>query len=252
MKDHTSRQLERAKNIRVDALQQAGKQIDKSDKKFAKGETDADLARRKSYEKASKESDPRDSNVAIDKADKNFVEDRTKAAQEHKVGYEKVTTRVAEKAEAKAKNRDPLTDAPGSHPIGTGIGSLGGAAAGAAAGSLAGPIGTLVGGVVGAIAGAAAGHSAGEAISPTIEEAYWRSAFGKEPYINKNLSFDDYAPAYRAGYMGREEYRDLTWEKAEPHLAAAWEKGKGTSRLQWQQARVASRAAWQRVDRPVA
>jgi hypothetical protein len=110
----------------------------------------------------------------------------------------------------------------------------------------------MVGGVVGAIVGAAAGHSAGEAINPTVEEAYWRSAYGKEPYFNKEFTFDDYGPAYRAGFMGRNEYGDLTWEKAEPRLASNWLKVRGTSRLQWNQARAASRAAWRRVDRPAA
>ena len=37
-----------------------------------------------------------------------------------------------EESESNVDNRDPLTDAPGSHPIGTGIGSAGGAAAEAA------------------------------------------------------------------------------------------------------------------------
>ena len=43
-------------------------------------------------------------------------------------------------------NRDPITDAPGAHPIGTGIGATGGAVAGAAAGAIGGPIGLAVGG----------------------------------------------------------------------------------------------------------
>ncbi len=157
-----------------------------------------------------------------------------------------------EKTEAQAMNRDPITGAPGSHPVGTGVGTLGGAAAGAAAGSLAGPVGTVVGGVVGAIVGAAAGHSAGEAINPTVEETYWRSAYGKEPYYNSQYTYDDYAPAYRAGFMGRNEYRDLSWDKAEPRLASDWQKARGASRLNWDQARDASRAAWQRVDNSVA
>lgn len=103
--------------------------------------------------------------------------------------------------------------------------------------------------MVGAIVGTAAGHSAGEAINPTIEEAYWRSAYGKESYFNTKYTFDDYAPAYRAGFMGRDEYRDLSWDKAEPRLASTWEKSKGSSRLQWDQARDASRAAWQRAEK---
>ena len=54
-----------------------------------------------------------------------------------------------------AANPDPITKAPGAHPVGTGVGAaLGGAAvgggaaaiaAGAAAGSVAGPIGTIAG-----------------------------------------------------------------------------------------------------------
>jgi len=38
-------------------------------------------------------------------------------------------------------NLDPLTDEPGSHPVGTGVGAAGGALAGAAMGAVAGPIG---------------------------------------------------------------------------------------------------------------
>ena len=37
-------------------------------------------------------------------------------------------------------NPDPLTGAPGSHPVGTGLGSVGGAAAGAVLGSIGGPV----------------------------------------------------------------------------------------------------------------
>ena len=50
-------------------------------------------------------------------------------------------------------NRDPITGAPGSHPVGTGMGAAAGGAAGAAAGTIvAGPVGTVVGAVVGAVA----------------------------------------------------------------------------------------------------
>ncbi len=53
-----------------------------------------------------------------------------------------------------AANRDPITGAPGAHPLGTGIGAAaGGIAAGAAIGAVAGPVGALAGAVVGAVAG---------------------------------------------------------------------------------------------------
>jgi predicted lipid-binding transport protein (Tim44 family) len=65
-------------------------------------------------------------------------------------------------------NRDPITKAPGAHPVEVAVGSaLGGAAAGLAAGTLAGPIGTVVGAVVGGVAGGYGGKAVGEAIDPT-------------------------------------------------------------------------------------
>jgi uncharacterized protein (TIGR02271 family) len=69
---------------------------------------------------------------------------------------------------SRSTNRDPLTGAPGSHPVGTAVGATaGGVAAGAAAGSVAGPVGTAVGAVVGAVAGGAAGKGVAEEVDPT-------------------------------------------------------------------------------------
>jgi phage tail tape-measure protein len=64
-------------------------------------------------------------------------------------------------------NPDPLTGAPGAHPVGTGLGAVGGAAAGASIGAAVGPVGAAVGTVVGAVAGALAGRGAAEAVNPT-------------------------------------------------------------------------------------
>src|SRR5262245_54629642 len=70
-------------------------------------------------------------------------------------------------------NLDPITQEPGSHPLGTAAGSAAGAAAGAALGSAVGPAGTVVGGTIGAIAGGIAGHKVAESVNPTVEEGYW-------------------------------------------------------------------------------
>ncbi len=69
-----------------------------------------------------------------------------------------------------ATNPDPLSGAPGSHPVGVGVGALSGAAAGAAVGAVAGPAGAAVGTVVGAVAGALAGKGTAEAMHPTDPE----------------------------------------------------------------------------------
>lgn len=150
-------------------------------------------------------------------------------------------------AEERDMNRDPITDEPGAHPVGTGIGATGGAVAGAAAGALGGPVGVAIGGVVGAVVGGLAGKAAGEAINPTAEEAYWRDNYDKESYYEKGRSFDDYAPAYRLGLTGRTRYEE-DWLLAEPRLASEWESARAGSALSWPQAQPATRAAWDRID----
>ena len=150
-------------------------------------------------------------------------------------------------AEDRDLNRDPITDEPGAHPVGTGIGATGGAVAGAAAGSIGGPIGAAIGGVVGAVVGGLAGKAAGEAVNPTAEETYWRDNYSREPYFEKGRTFDDYAPAYRLGLTGRTRYQG-DWNSAEPELASEWEAARAGSSLDWKQAQPASRAAWDRID----
>jgi outer membrane lipoprotein SlyB len=72
-------------------------------------------------------------------------------------------------------NADPITGAPGAHPVGVGLGAaaggvVGGIAAGAAVGTVAaGPVGTVVGTAVGAIAGGLGGKAVAEHFDPTTE-----------------------------------------------------------------------------------
>src|SRR6186997_1972627 len=72
-------------------------------------------------------------------------------------------------------NPDPITGAPGAHPVGVAAGGAGGAAAGAAiGGAIGGPVGAVVGGALGAIGGGLAGKGAAEAVNPTAENEYWQ------------------------------------------------------------------------------
>ena len=146
-------------------------------------------------------------------------------------------------------NRDPISGAPGAHPIGTGVGAAGGAATGAVVGSVAGPVGTVVGGAIGAVVGGLAGKAAGEAVNPTAEDAYWRESHANEPYYRKDYTYDDYAPAYRVGYENRGKYGDRSFDDAQSDLKADWERSKGASRMEWNDAKDATRAAWHRVER---
>lgn len=149
-----------------------------------------------------------------------------------------------------AFNRDPITGEPGSHPVGTGVGSAGGAATGVGLGALiGGPVGAVIGGVVGAVAGGALGHAAAESVDPTEESGYWREAYASRPYVRAAAPYEEYEPAYRYGWesAGRAEYRGRPFEEIEPDLAQSWESSRGTSRHAWDEAKEATRDAWNRV-----
>src|SRR5437868_11213545 len=92
-------------------------------------------------------------------------------------------------------NRDPITGAP--------------------AGSVAGPAGAVAGAAVGAIAGGLAGKGIAELIDPTVEEAYWRSNYMREPYYERGYNFEDYYPAYRTGWEGRVRYQHRHFDEVE-------------------------------------
>jgi hypothetical protein len=146
-------------------------------------------------------------------------------------------------------NRDPITGAPGAHPVGTGLGAAaGGMAAGAAAGSVAGPAGAVAGAAVGAIVGGLAGKGIAEKIDPTIEEAYWRDQYAKEPYYERGYTFDDYRGGYRTGWEGRSRYDGKSFDEVERELQRDYSRNRGASRLDWSKNRHAARAAWDRID----
>ena len=158
-------------------------------------------------------------------------------------------------------NRDPITGAPGSHPIGTGVGATGGTAAGVAAGAAIGTavapgVGTIAGGVIGGIVGGVGGGLAGkgvaEAVNPTAEDAYWRENYKDRDYVDTER-YEDYQPAYRIGWescaVNRPQGR--TFGQVESDLQREWPTRRGGSTLGWDKARNAARDAWDRVERAI-
>ena len=154
------------------------------------------------------------------------------------------------------RNPDPITKAPGSHPVGTGVGAVAGGAAGIGAaiatgavlGSVVGPVGTAIGIAVGAVAGGLAGKGVAEEINPTVEENYWRENYAGRPYVTEGASREDFAPAYRYGWESHDRYPDKSFDDVEADLERDWEQEKGESRLPWADAKPASRDAWDRVE----
>lgn len=145
-------------------------------------------------------------------------------------------------------NRDPLTGAPGSHPVGTGVGAVaGGMAAGAAVGTVAGPVGTAIGAAVGAVVGGLAGKGVAEQIDPTREDAYWRDNYKSRPYAS-GASYDDYGPAYAYGVGSYAKFGGRRYEDVEADLSRDWNSAKGKSSLTWDRAKHATRDAWTRLS----
>jgi hypothetical protein len=167
--------------------------------------------------------------------------------------------------QTKDENRDPITEEPGAHPVGTGIGAAaGGAAGGAALGAagaavegaiagtaLGGPVGAAIGGVAGVVAGAVGGGLLGKAVAeqfdPTVEIEHWREHYRNRPYVTDDDSFEDYEPAYRYGLDSRSRYADQDYDEIEEDLERDWATARGNSRLDWERARPATRDAWDRI-----
>lgn len=137
---------------------------------------------------------------------------------------------------------------------GTGVGAVGGAAAGgvvggatagALAGGVTGPVGAAIGAAVGAVAGAVMGKKTAD---PAIEDNYWRDNHQTRPYAQKDVSFDHYQPAYRAGVESYNRNPNRSFDEIEPELGRDWSRARGNSSLEWEHARPAARDAWDRVS----
>ena len=145
-------------------------------------------------------------------------------------------------------NLDPLSEEPGAHPVGTGVGAAGGGTVGAViGGAVGGPVGAMIGAAIGGVAGGLAGKGVAESVNPTEEDAFWRDSHASRPYA-QGRSYDDLRPAYQYGWESRVQHADRTWNDAENDLERGWEKAKGNTRLAWHEAKDATRDAWDRID----
>jgi hypothetical protein len=147
-------------------------------------------------------------------------------------------------------NADPISGAPGAHPVGTGAGAAGlGTAGGVIGASLGGPVGFAVGAVVGAVAGGLMGKGVAEQLNPTLEDAYWREHYPARPYFVAETPYDSYQPAYAYGWESRDRHATRQWEEIEAELQADWERSHTATAMPWIVARPAVRDAWDRLER---
>lgn len=176
------------------------------------------------------------------------------------------------------RNPDPITGAPGSHPLGTGIGTTSGALTGAALGAIGGPVGAAIGIIAGGIVGAVTGHKAGEYNDPTEDYSktgqkhadpvaaatnpssgaandedaeYWRTTHASNRDVAvPDADYDnDYAPAYRYGSeVSRHAATsgNSSFDELDNDARSGWEHVKGKSKLTYDQARSAISSAYDR------
>ena len=73
-------------------------------------------------------------------------------------------------------------------------------------------------------------------------DAFWQSSFTKRPYVNAQLGYDHYRPAYRFGWESQAAGEGAEFEDVEEQLKERWENE--PSELSWEEARPAVRDAW--------
>jgi len=140
-------------------------------------------------------------------------------------------------------NPDPITKAPGSHPVATGVGAAAAGAAGAAIGSVVPGIGTAIGGAVGAVIGAVgggyAGKAVGEAIDPTGTDDYWQKNYKGRDYVKAGDNYDRYRPAYQYGASLAD--RNASPDFDENAVRSEWDASDATKSLDFDTAKGAIR-----------
>ena len=151
---------------------------------------------------------------------------------------------------------DPITGAPGTHPVGTGLGAAAGGAAGIVAGAAAGaaigaatsgpaaPIGAVIGAVLGAVGGGYAGKGIAEKIEPTAEAAYWRGNYKDRPNAKAGGTYDKYQSAYQRGVEARIQHPGQSWDDVRAELQHGWNEQQGMSTLSWDQAEDTCYYGW--------
>ena len=146
------------------------------------------------------------------------------------------------------RNPDPLTAAPGSHPIETGIGAvLGGVGSGLAVGTLTGgPIGAVIGAIVGgAAAGGLAGKGVGELIDPTTEDNWIRGYLHGEKPAPTEAQLAAQRRAFRFGLAAQARHSGKMFREVEADLRRGWEESGET--LPWGEVYDSVRVAFDRT-----
>jgi hypothetical protein len=144
------------------------------------------------------------------------------------------------------RNPDPITGAPMSHPIETGVGAaVAGAATGAALGVAIGPPGVVMGTVLGAVVGGLVGKGVGELIDPTTEDNWIREWLAAQE--RGDLDDEQATKAYRFGVREEANHAKQTFDEAESELQAKWERQHDRNDPPWEAVKGSARAGFEKM-----
>jgi hypothetical protein len=147
-----------------------------------------------------------------------------------------------------SRNPDPITHAPGSHPIETGVGAnVAGAASGVAVGAVAGPVGAALGAAAGTVAGGYTGKGIGELIDPTIEDNWLWDTFKSRPYVKESETFEMYRRVYRYGAEAESKYGDPGFDTVEEEVEIDRPSSEEPTAMSWSRARETVKDSSQRT-----
>jgi hypothetical protein len=107
----------------------------------------------------------------------------------------------------------------------------------------------VAGAVIGGVAGGLAGKGIAESVHPTAEDEYWRDNYRGRDYVDQNLPYEAYRPAYRYGWESYAKYKGRKFDEVESDLERDWARARGKNQLSWDKARNAARDAWHRVEK---
>ncbi len=87
-------------------------------------------------------------------------------------------------------------------------------------------------------------HDGREALRGRKVVSHGNRKHSKQKYVDGNVPFTTYQPAYRAGYEGHNRYPGKKHQEFEADLRREYEKSPGHTALAWDKAKHATHDAW--------
>jgi hypothetical protein len=85
-------------------------------------------------------------------------------------------------------------------------------------------------------------------IERLLEDADWALHHSTRDYVDNDIPYDHYAPAYLYGIASYQSNPERQFDDYEGELASGWTRARSGSPLEWPTAKPAVREAWYRIS----